>query len=86
MKETLRYNNDNEQGNTKPQFNFQEADIAIAPLTVTLERESVIDFSKPFLSFDLKSNKNVANNTGTIFSFLQPLSLEIWVSENLPSL
>lgn len=60
-------------------FEFQEADIAIAPLTVTLERESVIDFSRPFLSFDLKPNKNTENTTSAIFSFLQPLSMEIWV-------
>ncbi|CAH1647577.1 unnamed protein product [Spodoptera littoralis] len=58
----------------------KEADIAIAPLTVTLEREAVIDFSRPFLSFDLKPTKNTANSTGAIFSFLQPLSMEIWIS------
>ncbi|CAH0577972.1 unnamed protein product [Chrysodeixis includens] len=58
----------------------KEADLAIAPLTVTLEREAVIDFSKPFLSFDLKPNKNAANSTGAIFSFLNPLSMEIWLS------
>ncbi|XP_021197940.3 glutamate receptor 1 isoform X1 [Helicoverpa armigera] len=57
----------------------KEADIAIAPLTVTLERESVIDFSKPFLSFNLKPNV-ASNSTGAIFSFLQPLSMEIWLS------
>ncbi|KAJ8736978.1 hypothetical protein PYW07_000249 [Mythimna separata] len=58
----------------------KEADISIAPLTVTLEREAVIDFSKPFLSFALKPNKNDANTTSAIFSFLQPLSMEIWLS------
>lgn len=54
--------------------------MAIAPMTVTLERETVIDFSRPFLSFDIKPTKISANDTGAIFSFLQPLSKEIWVS------
>lgn len=54
--------------------------MAIAPMTVTLERETVIDFSKPFLSFDIKPAKISVNETGAIFSFLQPLSKEIWVS------
>ncbi|XP_026332731.1 glutamate receptor 1-like [Hyposmocoma kahamanoa] len=58
----------------------QEADMAIAPLTVTLERESVVDFSKPFLSFNIKAygNKNSRDNW-SIFSFLRPLSNEVWV-------
>lgn len=54
--------------------------MAIAPLTVTLERESVVDFSKPFLSFNIKAygNKNSRDNW-SIFSFLRPLSNEVWV-------
>ncbi|OWR42780.1 hypothetical protein KGM_207189 [Danaus plexippus plexippus] len=55
----------------------KEADLAIAPLTVTLEREGVIDFSKPFLSFDVKSKSNTPFST--TFSFFQPLSKEIWL-------
>ncbi|KAM3968887.1 LOW QUALITY PROTEIN: glutamate receptor 1 [Aphomia sociella] len=56
----------------------KEADIVIAPLTVTLERETVVDFSKPFLSFDLKPSGN-SKDKSTIFSFLNPLSKEIWL-------
>lgn len=52
----------------------------IAPLTVTLERESVVDFSKPFLSFNIKPKKKDVKDTEAIFSFLHPLSKEIWVS------
>jgi ABC-type amino acid transport substrate-binding protein len=32
---------------------FQEADLAIAPLTITSTREQVIDFSKPFMSLGI---------------------------------
>lgn len=28
---------------------FQEADLAIAPLSITSERERVVDFSKPYM-------------------------------------
>ncbi|XP_068623895.1 glutamate receptor 1-like [Battus philenor] len=57
----------------------KEADLVIAPLIVTLERETVVDFSKPFLSFDVKPDKIEIPNTNTIFSFLRPLSKEIWL-------
>ncbi|KAL0902302.1 hypothetical protein ABMA27_000205 [Loxostege sticticalis] len=57
----------------------KEVDMVIAPLTVTLERETVIDFSKPFLSFDLKPGANNIKDDTSIFSFLQPLSKEIWL-------
>ncbi|CAH0716029.1 unnamed protein product, partial [Brenthis ino] len=57
-----------------------EADMAIAPLTVTLEREEVIDFSKPFLSFDATTKNENLPDIATIFTFLRPLSMEIWFS------
>ncbi|XP_013149588.1 PREDICTED: glutamate receptor 1-like [Papilio polytes] len=57
----------------------KEADLAIAPLTVTPEREGVVDFSKPFLSFDAKPEKPDFENASTVFTFLHPLSKEIWL-------
>lgn len=61
----------------------QEADIAVAPMTITSERERVIDFSKPFMSLGISImiKKPVKPNPG-VFSFLNPLSKEIWVSRN----
>lgn len=61
--------------------NMQEADIAIAPMTITSERERVIDFSKPFMSLGISImiQKPVKQKPG-VFSFLSPLSKEIWVS------
>lgn len=56
--------------------------MAIAPLTITLEREMVVDFSKPFLSLDLNSNRS-KKKMSTVFSFLKPLSKELWVSIKL---
>jgi len=58
----------------------QEADIAIASMTITSERERVIDFSKPFMSLGISImiKKPVKQKPG-VFSFLNPLSKEIWV-------
>ncbi|XP_018318730.2 glutamate receptor 1 [Agrilus planipennis] len=58
----------------------QEADIAIASMTITSERERVIDFSKPFMSLGISImiKKPVKQKPG-VFSFLSPLSKEIWV-------
>lgn len=63
---------------------LQEADIAIAPLAITPDRERVVDFSEPFLSLDTPvTHKKVPKQLSDTFSFLKPLSKEIWVSETL---
>lgn len=60
---------------------LQEADIAIAPMTITAERERVIDFTKPFMSLGISIMiKKPVKQTPGVFSFLNPLSQEIWVS------
>lgn len=58
----------------------QEADIAIAPLTITSARERVIDFTKPFMSLGISImiKKPVKQRPG-VFSFMNPLSKEIWM-------
>ncbi|XP_060656054.1 glutamate receptor 1 isoform X1 [Drosophila nasuta] len=59
----------------------KEADIAIAPMTITAERERVIDFSKPFMSLGISIMiKKPVKQTPGVFSFMNPLSQEIWVS------
>lgn len=62
-------------------FFAQEADISISPLTINSERERVIDFSKPFMSLGISIMiKKPAKENPGVFSFLNPLSQEIWVS------
>ncbi|XP_076056317.1 glutamate receptor 1-like [Oratosquilla oratoria] len=58
----------------------READIAIAPLTITSTRERVIDFTKPFmtLGISIMIKKPVRQKPG-VFSFMSPLSEEIWM-------
>ncbi|KAH8406899.1 hypothetical protein KR222_010529 [Zaprionus bogoriensis] len=59
----------------------KEADIAIAAMTITAERERVIDFSKPFMSLGISIMiKKPVKQTPGVFSFMNPLSQEIWVS------
>lgn len=59
----------------------KEADIAIASMTITSERERVIDFSKPFMSLGISIMiKRPVKQKPGVFSFLNPLSKEIWVS------
>ncbi|XP_030639394.1 probable glutamate receptor [Chanos chanos] len=58
-----------------------EADLAIAPLTVTAAREAAVDMSQPFmqtgLSFIMK--KDFTSDEQDHLSLLNPFSTEIWV-------
>lgn len=50
-------------------------------MTITAERERVIDFTKPFMSLGISIMiKKPVKQTPGVFSFLNPLSQEIWVS------
>ena len=54
--------------------------MAIAPLTITAVREQVIDFSKPFMSLGISIMiKKPNNDKPGVFSFMYPLSGEIWM-------
>ncbi|XP_055500460.1 LOW QUALITY PROTEIN: glutamate receptor ionotropic, kainate 1 [Leucoraja erinacea] len=57
-----------------------KADLAIAPLTITYVREKVIDFSKPFMTLGISILYRKPNGTNPgVFSFLNPLSPDIWM-------
>ena len=52
----------------------QEADVAIAPLTINSERDAVADFTKPFMSLGIsimikKPAKQGHNSTEICFGF-----------------
>lgn len=58
----------------------QEADVAVAPVTITSDREKVVDFTKPFLSLGISIMIKKPPDKGShIFSFMEPLSSEIWM-------
>ena len=58
----------------------QKADLAVAPLTITSMRERLIDFSKPFMSLGISIMiKKPEKQKPGVFSFMDPLSYEIWM-------
>uniref|UniRef100_A0A8D0CC94 Glutamate receptor n=2 Tax=Salvator merianae TaxID=96440 RepID=A0A8D0CC94_SALMN len=57
-----------------------KADLAVAPLAITYVRETVIDFSKPFMTLGISILYRKPNGTNPgVFSFLNPLSPDIWM-------
>ena len=56
------------------------ADMAIAPLTITAQREKIVDFTKPFTTLGISIMiKKPQKTKPSVFSFLDPLSYEIWM-------
>lgn len=63
-----------------PIISLQKADLAVAPLAITYVREKVIDFSKPFMTLGISILYRKPNGTNPgVFSFLNPLSPDIWM-------
>ena len=60
---------------------LQEKDIALAPITITAERELVIDFSKPFMDFSMSLiMRKPGEPPIDIFAFLLPFNAGVWFS------
>ncbi|XP_064612115.1 glutamate receptor ionotropic, kainate 2-like isoform X2 [Liolophura sinensis] len=58
----------------------KKADLAVAGMTITYRREKVIDFTKPFLNLGITIlYKKPDKRPPQLFSFLSPLSIEVWV-------
>ncbi|XP_074643782.1 glutamate receptor ionotropic, kainate 2-like [Tubulanus polymorphus] len=58
----------------------KRADLAVASLTISYQREQVIDFTKPFMNLGISVifMKPVKKNP-SLFSFLSPLSIDVWI-------
>uniref|UniRef100_A0A061QLN3 Glutamate receptor 1 n=1 Tax=Cupiennius salei TaxID=6928 RepID=A0A061QLN3_CUPSA len=57
----------------------READIAIADLTIIYKREAAVDFTMPFMNLGISILfKKPEKQSPPMFSFLKPLSLEVW--------
>ncbi|KAI6219195.1 hypothetical protein M3Y99_01669700 [Aphelenchoides fujianensis] len=58
-----------------------EADMVVAPFTANFRRAEVVDFTKPFLSLGISILFKIpTDQQPDFFSFMNPLSLEIWIS------
>ncbi|CAL8107231.1 unnamed protein product [Orchesella dallaii] len=59
----------------------KSVDLAIGAITINYARESVIDFTKPFMNLGISILFKVPNRReAQLFSFLNPLAVEIWLS------
>ncbi len=57
-----------------------QADLAISDLTATYAREQVVDFTMPFMNLGITILfKKTPNEEPELFSFLKPLSVEVWL-------
>lgn len=61
-------------------FLLQEADLAIAPLTLTAAREKVVGMTKPFMQtgISILLRKDITESAG-FFDFLTPFAPETWI-------
>ncbi|UYV74023.1 hypothetical protein LAZ67_11001869 [Cordylochernes scorpioides] len=58
----------------------QRADIAIGDLTITHERQQAVDFTMPFMNLGISILFKKPDKTDpSLFSFLSPLSIEVWL-------
>ncbi|CAI9738180.1 glutamate receptor ionotropic, kainate 2-like isoform X1 [Octopus vulgaris] len=58
----------------------RKAELAVAGMSITYKREKVIDFTKPFLNLGITIlYKKPMKKPPKLFSFLSPLTSEVWV-------
>ncbi|XP_067873279.1 glutamate receptor U1-like [Heterodontus francisci] len=59
----------------------EEADVAIAPLTITWERRNEFSFTRPFMSVGISilMRKDSNSQGAGLFQFLSPFSTETWL-------
>ncbi|XP_057367560.1 glutamate receptor ionotropic, kainate 2-like [Daphnia carinata] len=58
----------------------EKADLGIADLSITYEREQAVDFSLPFMNTGISIlYKKPQKQPPSLFSFLSPLSVEVWI-------
>ncbi|XP_055382987.1 glutamate receptor ionotropic, kainate 2 [Condylostylus longicornis] len=58
----------------------QRADLAIADLTITFQREQAVDFTMPFMNLGVSVlYRKPVKQPPNLFSFLSPLSLDVWI-------
>ncbi|XP_044767119.1 glutamate receptor ionotropic, kainate 2 [Coccinella septempunctata] len=58
----------------------KRADLAVASMTINYARESVIDFTKPFMNLGIGILFKVpTSQPARLFSFMNPLAVEIWL-------
>merc|ERR1719319_171582 len=58
----------------------QKADLVVADITITYEREQGVDFTMPFMNLGVTIlYKKPTKKNPNLFSFLSPLSFDVWI-------
>ncbi|XP_033188230.1 glutamate receptor ionotropic, kainate 2-like isoform X5 [Bombus vosnesenskii] len=58
----------------------KKADLAVGSMTINYARESVIDFTKPFMNLGISILFKVpTSHPARLFSFMNPLAIQIWL-------
>lgn len=58
----------------------KKADLAVGSMTINYARESVIDFTKPFMNLGISILFKVpTSHPARLFSFMNPLAIDIWL-------
>nr|XP_015833585.1 PREDICTED: glutamate receptor ionotropic, kainate 2 isoform X5 [Tribolium castaneum] len=58
----------------------KKADLAVGSMTINYARESVIDFTKPFMNLGISILFKVpTSQQARLFSFMNPLAMDIWM-------
>ena len=62
------------------------ADLAVGAMTINFAREAVIDFTKPFMNLGISILFKIPSGKPTrLFSFMNPLAVEIWYAAHVNS-
>ncbi|XP_063916987.1 glutamate receptor ionotropic, kainate 2-like isoform X5 [Zophobas morio] len=64
---------------TSNSYMLKNAQFGISDLTITPSRESVVDFSMPFMRLGIGILLQKPKTTVSMFAFLNPLSAEVWM-------
>jgi len=58
----------------------QNADLSIAPMTISSDRQTVLDFTQPYMTFGLAYMMRVKDVDANYFRFLSPFHKDLWVA------
>ena len=58
----------------------QEADIALASMAITFERQQVVDFTKPYLDLGLVIIMTKEKSQLNLLGFLEPFEWDLWIA------
>nr|XP_002730360.1 PREDICTED: glutamate receptor 1-like [Saccoglossus kowalevskii] len=62
------------------QLKEREVDWAVAPFTISYERQQTIDFTKPYLDLGLTILLGHEKKERRLFQFLEPFSTDLWIA------